>query len=75
MKIFLAGGVQANLKPFFRAVADLAKGGKITEEVINKSMQIFMAGGEARHWISNELYAKDESVFSRGHPLEKWDGV
>lgn len=40
MKIFLAGGVQANLKP-------------IWSKIVN--MKLFLAGGESRHWIYDNM--------------------
>ena len=46
MKIYLAGGISANLNPFFRSYC------KTKDEGL--SMKIFLAGGESRHWILTE---------------------
>lgn len=40
MKVFLAGGVSANLKPIWSSIVN---------------MKLFLAGGESRHWIYDNI--------------------
>lgn len=51
MRIYLAGGVSGNLKPFWRIVAAMMSQGMSYEEAFDKAMKIYLAGGESRHWI------------------------
>lgn len=61
MRIFLAGGVSGNLKPFWKDTCSLMKNGKTFKEAKEDAMRIFMAGGESRHWIADELLVKKNS--------------
>lgn len=47
MKLYLAGGIQANLKPYWREL--LASGDRAA------SMKIFLAGAESRQWILQDV--------------------
>lgn len=58
MIVYLAGGVSGNLKPFWSAVCKAVDGGKKYEEATDESMQIFLAGGERRHYIVDDLLKK-----------------
>lgn len=56
MRIFMAGGVSGNLKPFWRYVSTLLLQGMDYREAFDAAMKVFLAGGESRHWIQ-EGYA------------------
>lgn len=51
MKIYMAGGVSGNLKPFWRILSAMLQQGIEYHEAFDEAMKIFLAGGETRHWI------------------------
>lgn len=53
MKIYMAGAVSANLKPLWTGICKRS----LQEHVITEKdkMQVFLAGGESRHWIHDEM--------------------
>lgn len=61
MRIYMAGGVSGNLKPFWKHVSAMLQQGYEYREAFDISMRVFLAGVESRHWIQ-EGYAD----FSRG---------
>ena len=56
MKIYMAGGVSGNLKPFWKCVSVMLQRGYEYREAFDIAMKIFLAGVESRHWIQ-EGYA------------------
>lgn len=59
MIIYMAGGVSGNLKPFWSDVSELLNSGATFEKAKREAMQIFLAGGESRHWIQDEIVKKN----------------
>lgn len=55
VKIYMAGGVSANLNPFWKETCNRIEQGQTYENATEDSMRIFLAGGESRHWIQDEL--------------------
>lgn len=55
MRIFLAGGVSGNLKPFWSETCSRIKNGQNYKNATEGAMRLFLAGGESRHWIQDEL--------------------
>lgn len=58
MNVFLAGGCSGNLSPFFDRYCELLEGDNehhTDRELIEKAMNIFLAGSETRTWILDEL--------------------
>lgn len=55
MKLYMAGGVTANLNPFWKETCKRMEQGQTYENATEDSMRIFLAGGESRHWIQDEL--------------------
>ena len=51
MKIYLAGGVSGNLKPFWKIVSAKLREGLEYREAFDFAMQVFLAGTESRRWI------------------------
>lgn len=63
MKIYMAGGVSGNLKPFWKMVSSLLSKGWKYDDAFNYAMKLFLAGTESRHWILKDyadLYGRDE---------------
>jgi hypothetical protein len=56
MRIYMAGGVSGNLKPFWKHVSAMLQQGYEYREAFDISMRVFLAGVESRHWIQ-EGYA------------------
>ena len=57
MRIYMAGEVSGNLKPFWKNVSARLAHGK--QEAFDEAMKIFLAGGESRHWLQ---YERDERM-------------
>lgn len=55
MRMFLAGGVTGNLTGFWLQSSELLKEGYSWENAVDLGMQIFLAGGEGRHWLHDNL--------------------
>ncbi len=55
MKLFMAGGVSGNLKPFWKETCRRMAEGRTLTNATEDAIKIFLAGGESRHWIQDEL--------------------
>lgn len=73
MRIFMAGGVSGNLKPFFKSFIEIYNKTKDINSAERKAMKIFMAGLGGRYWIPQKMKeeAENASFFGRGRPVEK----
>lgn len=55
MILYMAGGVSGNLKPLWKETCRRMAEGQAFTNATEDSMKIFLAGGESRHWIHDEL--------------------
>ena len=57
MNIFLAGAITANLNPFWKKISEILKNncGRLEPSAVEEAMNVFLAGGESRHWIHHEI--------------------
>ena len=55
MKLFMAGGVTGNLNPFWKEACRNMAEGQPFSNATEDAMKIFLAGGESRHWIQDNL--------------------
>ena len=75
MKLYMAGGVTANLNPFWKETCKRMEQGQTYESATEDSMRIFLAGGESRHWIQDELLEtqkKNETRRTIREPFLQW---
>ena len=61
MKIFLAGGVQGNLKPFWKRVCEFVLNGDEFQKACDKSIEIFLAGENGKSKIIREVHGEGVS--------------
>ena len=54
MKIYMAGGVSGNLKPYWKQLSSYLSFGCKYTEACDEAMKVFLAGGEGRHRIIYE---------------------
>ena len=55
MILYMAGGVSGNLKPLWKETCRRMAVGQTLTNATEDAMKIFLAGGESRHWIQDEL--------------------
>lgn len=70
MRIYMAGGVSGNLKPFFSAVS---RSGKFDLESAEDEMKIFLAGYSSRKYVLTG--GTDVKVFLAGVAPPRSDGL
>ena len=84
MILYMAGGVSGNLKPLWKETCQRMAKGQAFTNATEDAMKIFLAGGESRHWIQdellefqkkNELRRTDATLSRRGLALAEWGGV
>lgn len=58
VKLYMAGGITANLNSFWKKLSNNITNGGDLKAATEDAMELFLAGGESRHWLHDEMMSK-----------------